>query len=411
MTEVSPRSCAKYVTWPKLVRVQRNEGGFGLYIPGHGTSLDVEEGSSALVETILSGFSEATTLSDFQAQHPQVPQELLTLMLRSCFVIDRDELAFLEHGFLRPTPVPLGEPCEWSDLPALAEAGRWAVVGVPVDMAAAGAGGARHGPNEIRKVVNGNLLGGQGDVLDHELSRMYPQLELRLSDLGDIDPEGGRMDHVGQRLGKVIRELFAHGMRPLCLGGDHSLTHHVLACAIEQGERFGIIHFDAHADMGPSRSVSHANIFSQAVDSPQVVSILQIGLRGIERVSPYARRVPCAKRRVISARQAKRGQALRALESLDRDIPYYLSFDIDCIDSSEAPETGAPLFAGLSFAEALELVDYAARTLSLLGADFVEVASAGASVNAAALMAASLLQRVVLGESPFEPLSTDIYLL
>lgn len=404
-------SSAKYVTWPGLVRLPLDAGAFSLYLPGHGTSLDVEEQSSALVETILQGFSDATTLGDFRAKHPDVPEELLSLMLRSCFIVDRDELPFLEHGFLRPTPTPLGEPCEWSDLPALAEAGRWAVIGVPVDMAAAGAGGARHGPSEIRKVVNGNLLSGQGDVVDHELGRLYPQLALRLSDLGDIDPEGGRMDHVGQRLGKVVRELFAHGMRPLCLGGDHSLTHHVLACALEQGEPFGIIHFDAHADMGPSRSVSHANIFSQAVHSPQVVGILQIGLRGIERVSPYARRVPCAKRRVISARQAKQGQALRALESLDRDIPYYLSFDIDCIDGSAAPETGAPLFAGLSFAEALDLVDYAARTLSLLGADLVEVASSGASVNAAALMAAGLLQRVVLGDAPFEPLSTDIYLL
>ena len=57
----------------------------------------------------------------------------------------------------------------------------------------------------------------------------------------------------------------------------------------------------------------------------------------------------------------------------------------------------------------LELVDYAARTLSLLGADFVEVASAGATLNAAALMAAGLLQRVVLGEATFEPPSTDVY--
>lgn len=401
----------KHVVWPQLVRVSHDEGGFSLYIPGHGTSLDVEEESSALVDTILRGFAEPSTPSDFQARHPEVPAGLLNLMLRSCFVVDAEELSFLEHGFLRPTPVPVGEAWSWSDLPALAEAGRWVVIGVPVDMAAAGAGGARHGPSEIRKVVNGNLISGRGDVVDHDLGRLYPGLELQVADLGDIDAEGGRMDHVGRRLSKVIRELFAHGMRPLALGGDHSLTHYVLGCALEQGERFGIIHFDAHADMGPSRAVSHANIFSEAIASPQVVSILQIGLRGIERVSPYARRVPCAKRRVISAGQARRGEALRALEGLDRSIPYYLSFDIDCIDACEARETGAPLFAGLSFSEALELVDYAARTLSLLGADLVEVASHGASVNAAALMAANLLQRVVLGEAAFEPLSTDVYLV
>ena len=407
----SPRASAKHVVWPNLVRVSAQGGAFGLYIPGHGTSLDVEQESSTLVETILSGFAEPTTLDAFRGQHPEVPEELLVLMVRSCFVVDVDELPFLEHGFLRPTPLPVGEPCSWSDLPSLAEPGRWAVLGVPVDMTAAGSAGARHGPSEIRKVINGSLVTGQGDVVDHELSRLYSGLALHVADLGDVDPDGGRMDHVGQRLIKVTSELFAHGMRPLVLGGDHSLSHYVLRSAIEQDEPFGIIHFDAHPDLGPSRVVSHANVFSQAIESANVVSLLQIGLRGLERISPYARRVPCAKRRIVSAREARQGGALRALQALDRSIPYYLSFDIDCIDAAEARETGTPLFAGLPFEQALALVDYVARSFSLLGADFVEVASSGTSVNAAALMAASLAQRVLLGEAPFEPLSTDIYLV
>jgi arginase family enzyme len=407
----SLRESAKHVVWPNLARVSAEGGAFSLYIPGHGTSLDVEALSSPLVETILAGFATPLTLAAFRAQHPDVPEELLVLMVRSCFVVEEDELPFLEHGFLRPTPAPVGEPWSWSDLPSLAEPGRWAVLGVPVDMTAAGTGGARHGPSEIRKVVSGPLLSGQGDVIDHELSRLYTGLTIHVSDLGDVDPDGGRMDHVGQRLIKVTRELFAHGMRPLVLGGDHSVTHYVLRSAIEQGEPFGIIHFDAHPDLGPSRAVSHANVFSQAIDSANVVSILQIGLRGMERISPYARRVPCAKRRIVSAREARQGGALRALEALDRSIPYYLSFDIDCIDAAEARETGTPLFAGLPFEQALSLVDYVARRFSLLGADFVEVASARASVNAAALMAASLLQRVLLGDAEFEPLSTDIYLV
>jgi agmatinase len=402
-------SAVKYVVWPNLVRTSRGEAAFSLYIPGHGTSLDVEAESSGLVEAVLSGFAEATTLRDFRARHGDVPEELLTLMVRSCFVVKVEELAFLEHGFLRPTPVPLGEPWPWSDLPALAEPGRWAVIGVPVDMAALGSGGARHGPSEIRKVVNGALLSGQGDVVDHELSRLYPALDLQMADLGDVEPDGGRMDHVGQRLIKVTNELFAYGMRPLTLGGDHSLTHYVLSSAIARGERFGIIHFDAHPDLGPSRTVSHANVFSEAVDSPHVVSILQIGLRGMERMSPFAERVACAKRRVVSARQTREGEALRALEALDRSIPYYLSFDIDCIDAAQAPETGTPLFAGLAFEQALMLVDFVARTFTLLGADFVEVASATRAPNAAALMAASLLSRVLLGDAEFEPLSGDIY--
>ena len=400
---------ASYVTEASLVRAERGDGSLSLYHPGHGTSLDVEPESRTLVDSILSAFAEPLTLAAFFAAQPDFPEELLALMVRSCFVVEQHERAFLEHGFLRPTPTPLGAPWVWSDLPELAYPGGWAVLGVPVDMSAAGTGGARHGPAEIRKVVNGPLLLDEGDVLDHELSRRYPALRIQVSDLGDVDPDGARMEHVGGRLCKAVRELLGHGMRPLVLGGDHSVTHYVLHELIQHVPRFGIIHFDAHHDMGPSSVVSHANVFGEALDSPRVASIVQIGLRVIERVSPYATRVASPKRQIVSARMAQAGHALRCLEALPRDLPYYLSFDIDCIDAAVARETGTPAFGGLSFELASELVDYVARSFELLGADFVEVSGSLLQPNAAALIAASLLQRVLIGKSAFEPLTSDVY--
>ncbi|MDB4991496.1 MAG: uncharacterized protein JWN04_6674 [Myxococcaceae bacterium] len=400
----------KYVAMPSLVRADRGDGSFSLYLPGQGTSIDVEPQSSQLVETLLACFASPSTLAAFFAQQPDFPEQLLDLMIRSCFVVDEEELAFLEHGFLRPTPTPLGPLWSWSDLPELVYPGGWVVVGVPVDMGAMGNAGARHGPIEIRKVVNGPLLSGEGDVLDHEFKRLYPSLQPQVADLGDVDPDGSRMDHVGRRLGKVVRELLERGARPLVLGGDHSLTHYVLSEAVAQVERFGIIHFDAHHDMGPSQTLSHANVFREAIESERVVSITQIGLRVIERVSPYATRVACPKRSIVTAREAQRGLALEHLQRLPKDIPYYLSFDIDCIDAAVARETGTPAFGGLSFELASELVDYIARTFELFGADFVEVSGLQTQPNAAALIAASLLQRVLIGKSEFEELPSDVYL-
>lgn len=402
---------AEHVTWPNLVRVPREDGGFTLYNPGHGTSLDVEEESSELVAAVLSGFARPISVAAFFRAHRGFPSELLVLMVRAGMVVEVEELPFLEHGFLKPAANPLGVAWTWSDLPEAADPGTWVVVGAPVDMSAAGQGGARHGPSEIRKVVNGALLTGAGEVVDYEFKRLYRELSPKLADLGDVEPDGGRMDHVGARLGKVMSELLQHGMRPLVLGGDHTVTHYVLARAIARGERFGIIHFDAHADLGPSRTLSHANVFREAIESPCVERLLQIGLRGIERVSPFAQRVPCSKRTIVTAREARLGLALRALESLPKELPYYLSFDIDCIDAAIARETGAALFGGLSFELASELVDYAARSLTLIGADFVEVSGPPSALNAAATIAASLLARIVLGESPFEPLSSDVHVL
>lgn len=401
----------KHQVWPNLVRMESAEAALTLYNPGHGTSLDVEAESVELVEELLAAFATPTTLNEYIEREPDVSEELLTLLVRSAFIVEEAELAFLEHGFLRPVPNPVGPLVSFSDLHELEASGSWAVVGVPSDMGALGAAGARHGPAEIRKVVNGPLLSGEGDVLDYDLNRLYREVRPSVIDLGDVEPDGGRLDHVGARLSKVVRELLQRGMRPLCLGGDHSLTHFVLSETLQHVERLSVIHFDAHHDLGPSRFVSHANVFGVALESPRVVEVLQIGLRGLERLSPFATRVPAEKRRVITSREAMRGGALRALEALPRDVPYYLSFDIDCIDAALAPETGTPAFGGLSFELATELVDYIARHFELVGADFVEVSQARSPVNAAALMAASLLQRCLLGPCAFEPLSTDVYTL
>jgi arginase family enzyme len=400
------------VVWPGLIRTEHDDDVFTLYNPGHGTSLHVAEDSRALVEAVLAGFAEPTTPAAFLRKHREVPRELLVLMARSGMLVEPRELPFLEHGFLKPTPSPIGAAWSWSDLPEAAQPGTWVTLGVPVDLAAGGAGGARLGPTEIRKVVNGSLLTGQGDVVDHELLRLYPAFAPQLADLGDIEADGGRLDHIGARLQKAVSEVLARDMRPLVLGGDHSITHFVLEALIARGEPFGLLHFDAHADMGPSRTLSHANVFAAAIESPCVQSIVQIGLRGIERMTPFSRRVPCPKRRVVTAREALGGRAQALLESLPRELPFYLSFDIDCIDAAVARETGTPLFAGLGVGLATELVDFAARHLRLIGADFVEVSGPPSALNASATIAARLLARCILGDAEFAPLSAaEIHVL
>lgn len=399
-----------HLVFPGLLRREREDGVYTLHNADHGTSLDIEPESRAVVDELLLAFEHPRLLEDFRAAHEGFPDELLELMLAACFLVRQDELPFLRHGFLRPPAAALGHALSYSDLPAYAQAGKWALLGAPVDAHALGQAGARHGPLEIRRAAQGALFSGEGDVLDHDFGRLYPDLRLEVYDLGDVDPEGGRMDHVGERLAKVVGDLFDRGMRPLLLGGDHSITHFVLREARARHERFGVIHFDAHADLLPARSLSHANPFQPELTSDELALFVQIGLRGLERMSPFSRRVACAKRKVVRAAEVASGRAHALLDSLPTDLPYYLSFDIDCIDAGELSETGTPSHGGVRFATALELVDLVARRFDLLGADIVEV-STGPSPNRAATMAASLLTRIVLGGESFEPLTNDVYVL
>lgn len=53
--------------------------------------------------------------------------------------------------------------------------------------------------------------------------------------------------------------------------------------------------------------------------------------------------------------------------------PLHVSFDIDALDSMEAPSTGTPVRAGLSLREGLGIVEAAQETGHLKAFDMVEV--------------------------------------
>ena len=64
---------------------------------------------------------------------------------------------------------------------------------------------------------------------------------------------------------------------------------------------------------------------------------------------------------------------------LPEDFPedVYVSFDVDGLDPSEMPATGTPVPGGLSYYQALHLVENALKGRRLVGLDVVELAPDG----------------------------------
>jgi arginase family enzyme len=408
----------RYVVCPEIDAVEIAAGVAGrIYNPRHGKEADLEAEHVPLVSLVLRSFSTPRSLSGFMAEHEELPVELLWTLIDTHFLVLESELPFLGSGFVEPAQDPIGPLCSWEELAAeCREAPRegepaegWLVVGVPVDVGAFGRAGARHGPAEIRHAFSPKLLASDRDLIDFDFRRRYLGCRPHVLDLGNIDRGGSSLELMGRRLQKAVGGALDRGMRPLVLGGDHSITRYVLEVMAGRFPRFGILHFDAHHDLHAATVLTHANVFYFVLDHPEVSHLVQIGLRGLERTPPRTRPAHDPRLSIISARQIHQGNAMAALDALPADVPWYLSFDVDCMDVSIASETGTPRVGGLTYYQALELVDHITGRFRLLGADFVEVAGGERRPNGAASVVAQLMARCLLSGHHHEPLDGHLY--
>jgi agmatinase len=137
---------------------------------------------------------------------------------------------------------------------------------------------------------------------------------------------------------------------------------------------FGILHFDAHADLRShyqgSRS-SHASVMRRAV-ADLGLRLAQFGVRDLCLEEVQARRAFNV--HFLDAPElARRGLPLTPLPE-DFPATLYISFDVDGLDPAHMPATGTPVPGGLGWYEALELVARCVSKRRVLGFDVVELA-------------------------------------
>jgi arginase family enzyme len=284
---------------------------------------------------------------------------------------------------------------------------------VPLDSGARD-GGARHGPEEIRRAFPPELRGLNGGerghpVLDLDFGREHDLERLHVLDLGDLDFRPGEsLAVVGARLAKFVVRCADLGATPVVLGGDHSISAFSVAALLERRRALGIIHFDAHHDLyaHPLRQLSHATPFAHLLAHRSLRRLLQIGLRTMERPPPGTRRVRDSRLRYVSARSVARLSPARIFRGMDRELPYYLSFDVDCLDPAFASATATRVIGGLSYPQAVDLVDYAARRFDIVGADFVETSKNGQEFNSAAAASARCVLQLFLSRCRTRRLSS-----
>lgn len=197
----------------------------------------------------------------------------------------------------------------------------------------------------------------------------------------------GTAETVIGRIQQTVSHTLKHKSLPILLGGEHTVTCGVIAALNDRYRDFGVIQFDAHADLRDSyegSKYSHACVMRRIHE--QGIPVFQIGTRSYS----------------VEERDYREAKGISYLDAetiwrdghqitLPVDFPQkvYITFDIDGLDSSVLPATGTPVPGGLSWYQAMWMIEQIMESRICIGFDVVELAP-GPNLHASDFLAAQL---------------------
>lgn len=294
------------------------------------------------------------------------------------------------------------------------EESRVVLVPVPFDATTSYRRGTAGGPEAILKASM------QVDLYDRKFGRVYERgicmLETnpRLRELSDdagrlaegiieqggVDPDGP-MDgptrraldvvnaaggEVAEIVSRCVAGILKEGKIPGVIGGEHSVPFGAIDAVAAHHGKIGLLHLDAHMDLRNAFEGfrwSHASIMHNVLCRIEgVTKLVQVGIRDFgEREMEFAQsqgsRVEVYYDDSNAERLARGGTWPALCDEVVSKLPekVYVSFDIDGLDPSLCPHTGTPVPGGMSFHQAVMMLEsLRASGRKVVGFDLVEVA-------------------------------------
>lgn len=206
--------------------------------------------------------------------------------------------------------------------------------------------------------------------------------ETSLKLLNEINVACEEMNHWVE---KNVGDWLDAGKSVGLIGGDHSTPLGYLRALAKRHDSFGILHIDAHKDLRIAYegfTYSHASIMYNAIQLPQITSLVQVGIRDFCAEEKEVADHSSGRVHVFTNAQLQRERYIgknwhQQVDEIISKLPQkvYISFDIDGLDPTLCPNTGTPVPGGLWFDEATYLLSSLKRhNKTIIGFDMVEVA-------------------------------------
>jgi agmatinase len=246
--------------------------------------------------------------------------------------------------------------------------------------------GAFQGPGEIRRA---------SDLIETYAPRLGADLgDLALADAGDVEVPDLAPREALQAVASALRQALVPAQRWALLGGDHTTTAAVVEVALEHYPDLRVVQFDAHPDLRGEylgEPWNYASAMTRVLDRLGPDRLYQIGLRTGDREEW----VPPRGTHVFPGWAGPAAEAAAAAAPALAGQPLYVTIDIDVLDPSVAPGTGAPEPGGIGVADLLLALQRlgAAR---VIGFDLVEVSPRWDPSGRTAITAAAIVRDAIL---------------
>lgn len=256
-----------------------------------------------------------------------------------------------------------------------------ALVGLPYDAASSFLRGPAEAPALIRRALASPASNSWTET-GVDLAAPGTLVDRGDVALGDADAEArAAIEH-------AIAGVLGDGLRPLSLGGDHSVTYPVLRAVRARQPRLTVLHLDAHPDLYDEFEgdrYSHACPFARVMEESLADRLVQVGVRTMnDHQRAQARRFGVE---VVEMRQWTGTLDVRI------DGPVYVSLDVDVLDPAFAPGVSHVEPGGLSTREVIGVLHALRRRV--VGADVVELNPGRDPTGVTAVVAAKLVKELV----------------
>lgn len=247
--------------------------------------------------------------------------------------------------------------------------------------------GTRFGPASIRNVSE--CLETYCPNLDKDLA------EIKYIDFGALLIDLNESISVIKQVKLATNYLLRNNLKPLMLGGEHSITTGAVESVAKKYPELVLIQLDAHADLRNSylnNKHSHACTMQRCIEKLPSQKIFQIGIRSGTKNEFLKMK---ENNQLIKFQTGDDTLVLENILNQYADCPIYLTIDLDWFDPSLLSGTGTPEPGGF-FWKDFENIINVLKTFNIVAADIVELAPDIDPSGVSSVVAAKVARTIIM---------------